>query len=152
MDENLTSDYEEALRLVRLEKPDIKKVLALLNQAISEGDARASYALGTWYLHGEYIEKDVDQALSLLMFAAASNVPDAIFDLAVCYEEGTGVEKSELSAFTNYMKGALLGDAQSYFEVGRCFYYGIGTNKNIEVANAWLDKAAELGVQDEKPR
>jgi len=141
--------YKSALAEAKKDKPNVQIVLKKLNLAIERGSLEAAYALGTWYLHGTYVEKDLMKATDLLEKSAKGNIPEACFDLAVCYEKGEGVEKDLSKAFDLYLKGALHGDEQSFYEVGRCYYYAIGIEKNIRVGNIWLDKAKSVGI-DEK--
>ena len=139
--------YDAATKEMLKKRPDAKRGLRLLLQAMSAGDARAAYALGTWYLHGtELIKKDIRHAVVLLKQAAEQNVPDALFDLANCYEKGAGVRKSERQAYRLYVRAALWGDKQSVYEVGRCLFYGIGTKRDRRLADTWLARAEALGV------
>ncbi len=136
--------YEEALHKMNRENPDIQEVLDLLNKSFESGDPRSAYALGTWYLHGKYVGKNIAKAVNLLKFAAERNIPDACYDLAVCYERSVGVRKDTEKAFELYLRAVLYGDQNSVYEVGRCFYYGIGIEKNERIANIWLEKAEQI--------
>lgn len=140
--------YDQALLEAKKKKPNDELVFDLLNQSLEEGDAKAAYALGTWYLHGNYVKKDMRKAVRLLKQAAEGNVPDALFDLANCYEKGAGLKKNDRLAFENYLKAALCNDAQSIYEVGRCYFYGIGVEKERRLAQIWLDRAKDLGIED----
>ena len=145
---NGTRLYEEALAEMSQDNPNAKRALKLLNESLAEGNPNAAYALGTWYLHGENVDKDTAKAMVLLKRAADKNVPEACYDLAVSYETPEGVAANPEKAFELYVKAALHGDAQSFHEVGRCYYYGIGTPRNEGLADIWLEKAEELGVTD----
>lgn len=140
--------YEASLKEIRKENPDIKMVLENLNKASSLGNVEATYALATWYLHGENVQKDFDKAVSLLKIASSLKHTDALYDLAVCYEEGKGIEEDKYEAFKLYQMAALYGDKQSYYEVGRCLYHGIGISEDKDLAEIWLEKAEELGITD----
>lgn len=139
--------YNQALEEAKKESPNISLVIELLESSIKKGNYKAHYALGTWYLHGNFIEKDLKKAIELITKAAKKNVPEACFDLALCYEKGEGIEKDEQKAFKYYLIAALYGDKQAYYEVGRCYYYGLGIPKNKAIGNIWLDKAKELGIK-----
>ena len=147
----MSKTYETALRLAqqRREKglPQTKKVYDLLLKAERRGDARAVYALATWYLHGsEFTKINIRRATSMLRKAADGNVADANYDLAVSYAKGVGLKKSPQRAFEYYTKAALLGDAQAHAEVGRMLYWGIGTARNRRLARIWLDRGESLGA------
>ena len=139
--------YKKALTEASKDNPNIDMVLKLLNEAIKKGNPSASYALGTWFLHGTNVEKDFKKAVTLLKKGADKNISSALFDLAVCYETGEGAKKDEKKAFECYLKAALEGDKQAYYEVGRCYYYGIGVTKDKKIGNVWLDKAQSLGIK-----
>lgn len=138
--------YHQALKLSKKKNPDYKKGYELLIEASNAGDARANYALGTWYLHGRYVNRNLRTAIAYLKRAARESIKEALYDLAICYEMGKGVRKSHQSAFRCYLKAALLGDAQSIYEIGRCFFWGIGIEKNRQVAAVLLELAKEKGV------
>jgi TPR repeat protein len=122
----------------------------MLEDALSRGDARAAYALGTWYIHGREptVRKNLKEAVRLLRIAAAAGVPDALYDLAVCYQKGAGVVKNELRAAALYLEAGLRGEAGGLKEIGRCFYHGYGVDRNTKIARVFLDRAAELGSVD----
>lgn len=140
------TSYEKALREMEREKPNFKLVMELLNHGIQSGDAKAAYALGTWYLHGKNVRKNTNKAIELLKKAAKENIPEACFDLAVFFETGKNDTKDDKAAFQFYLKAAIRNDAQAIYEVGRCYYYGVGTKKNKAMADIWLERAQELGI------
>lgn len=145
----MVSKYEAALKLARLKKRATRRVYDLLLEADRSGDARATYALATWFLFGNrFCKKDYRQAVAMLQRVAVANISAAAYDLAISYEKGIGVRKSLKRAFENYVRAALLGDAQSYFEVGRMYFHGLGTARNRILAEIWYSKAAELGVKE----
>ncbi len=139
--------YKRALQEANKENPNNDLVESLLIKAVSKGHGESEYALGTWFLHGKHVKKDISRAIELLKSAALKNVPSANFDLAVCYEKGEGVPSDSREAFRYYLKAALLGDYQSFYAVGRCYYHGIGIKKDVDLANIWLDKAEYFGVE-----
>jgi TPR repeat protein len=138
--------YEQAKREMKLDNPNIKLVIELLNNAINDGDAKAAYALATWYLHGKNVRKNTKKAVELLQQAARDNTPEACFDLAVFFEKEKSSLENKKIAFHFYLKAAIRNDAQAIYEVGRCYYYGIGTRKDKSIADIWLERAQELGI------
>lgn len=144
-----SAPYEKALRLARRKSPPTKELYDLLLAADKGGDARATYALATWYLFGSPFTKiNYARAVKLLRIAAKAGIADAAYDLAVSYEIGKGVRKSLAKAFEHYCMAALFGDAQSHYEVGRMYYYGLGIPRNRNLAKIWFDKAEKLGIVD----
>ena len=138
--------YDDALREMRKKRPNSARAMKLLELALRRRDARAAYALATWYLHGTHVKKDTRQATALLRQAAEANIPDALYDLAVSYEKGIGVKKSEKKAYELYLRAAVWGEKQSFYEVGRCLFYGIGAARSRRLASVWLDRAKSLGI------
>ena len=138
--------YDKALSEMSKKNPNKEKVFKWLTQSMEGGNAEASYALATWYLHGEYVEKDISKATILLKRAVDKNIPNACYDLAISYEKSCGVSKDLKKAFELYVRAALYGDSQSFYEVGRCYYHGIGVEKNESLADIWLEKAENLGI------
>ncbi len=139
--------YRDALKEASKDDPDIENVLKLLTLAIKKGNASASYAMATWYLHGKFVTKNLKKAIDFFKIASEQNLSSALFDLAVCYEIGVGVKRNFKKSFELYLRAALAGDKQANYEVGRCYYYGIGINKNQPIGNIWLDKAKSLGIE-----
>ena len=142
----MKSSYDLALELMLQSKPDIKRVTLLLNKGVEEGNSDSAYALGTWYLLGKNLEKDMCKAIDLLTLADDLNHPDACFDLAICYEKSEGISQDLERAFHLYLRAALYGDEQSFSEVGRCYYHGIGTKPDEVLADIWLEKTEALGI------
>jgi len=144
--------YDKALVEMAKSRPDMKKVFFLLEKSLKLGNPEAAYALGTWYLHGRYVKKNIKKAVALLRQSAKDNVPNAIFDMAVCYEKGVGVRKNPRKSMEHYLRAFLYGDKQSTYEIGRCYYYGIGVSKDRRLAKIWLDRARGLGVGNRKTK
>lgn len=143
-----TMAYDKALSEMYSDVPNVKKAFDLLEDGHRAGDTRATYALATWYLHGQdpVVQRDFKQAEALLKTAAATGMPDALYDLAVLYERGSLGEPDFPSAFRNYLSAAVRGDAQAVYEVGQCYHYGIGVAPDEAVADIWLRRAEELGI------
>jgi len=140
--------YDEALHIAKDTKESSEDVFNLLLKAHDQKDYRATYALATWYLHGEYVEKNVQKAIEYLEMAAQENIADAQYDLAVSYEKGNGVVQDEKKAFRLYLKASLNSDEQSIYEVGRCLYHGIGVDKNQEISDVFLEVAEQKGITE----
>ena len=140
--------YKAALKEAANENANLEYVYGLLDKAKQKNNTMAIYALGTWYLFGKFVEKDLNKAFELFLKASDNNHPEACFDLAKCYEEGAGVAKNLNHAFESYVKAALLGDKQALYEVGRCYYYGIGIKKDEKLATLWLNIASYNGIEE----
>jgi uncharacterized protein len=96
----------------------------LISAAAESGDPLASYALGTWFLHGFFVKKNRSRGISLIRFSAEKNVASAAFDLAVAYELGEGVSKSVNQAARFFLRAFLFGDTSAAVELERLHYWG----------------------------
>ena len=145
--------YERALKLMKNGKGNAKKAQQYLEKAAGDGDARAIYALGTWWFHGAYgFSKDISKGVSMWRMAAKAGISEACFDLAVAIESNNNLDIDIgmiKDAFILYLSAAIQGDSQAVFEVGRCYYHGIGISADKEIADVWLKRAKDLGVYDE---
>jgi uncharacterized protein len=147
--EPVKATYEKALQSALMQKKPSRGVYKLLLKAAEEGDARATYALATWHLHGtSFLRVDYVRGFELLKSSAKAGVAEASFDLAISYEKGVGTRRNLKRAFEAYVHAALLGDSQAFYEVGRMYCYGIGVSKNRRLADYWLDKAELLGIKE----
>lgn len=134
-----TAPYEAAFKEIQGEEPDWERAYRHLVRAHKAGDARATYAIGTWYLHGQYLPKRRQKGLAYIRKAADQGIAPAMFDLAVALETGDGVRKSSSRAAESYLKAALLGDREAMYETGRCLYYGIGIAQDRRLARIFLE-------------
>ena len=149
--------YNRALKSARQKKPNIVNVLRNLTLSLELGNHHAAWALGAWYLRGEYVKQNIKKAVRLLQYASEANIPDAMFDLAVCFEKGQGKTKDERLAFELYLRAALRGFKYAFVEVGRCYYWGMGTAQDKHVGELWFDRSKEIGAfrsdeDDDPPR
>lgn len=144
--------YDEALRKAQAENTPLDKIASLLTAAHEAGDARATYALATWYVHGRFFKKDTRKGIALLREAARSNIAVALYELAGYYEVGHGLRKNPIRAASLFLQAALHGDKQSIYEIGRCYYHGTGVQRDRRIAWVWLDRAKTLGIgEDTRP-
>lgn len=127
------STYRTAFELAIAEGAT-DKVASLLQKCHKSGDARATYALATWYIHGVVFPVNAKKAVRFLRSASRSGVREAMYDLGYSYEIGFGVPKEPKKALELYVRAAQKGDQQAAREVVRCVYYGVGITKNIELA------------------
>jgi len=140
--------YEHALAEMYTEGPDIKGVLKALREAETLDSADAAYALATWYLFGENVDRNLKTAVVLLKKATTQEHVGALHALAICHEKGEGTRESPRLAFEAYLRAALRGEAQCVFEVARCLFWGIGTERDRRIARIWLKRASQLGIED----
>ena len=125
---------ERASTLAQSRKRDARaEAMRLLLAASRMGSAEATYAIGTWYLYGRHVRKNLAEASRYFALAARKRHPSALFDLAVMHERGQGVRRNLKRAFTLYTRAAELGYFDALKSVVRCIYHGIGTVRAPEL-------------------
>jgi hypothetical protein len=77
--------------------PDISpgRAAQLLTEAVDAGSVDDAFAnLGTFYLHGRGVEKDVPKAITLFEEGLRRNDSTAMLEMAKCYAQGVGVDRN----------------------------------------------------------
>ena len=125
--------YKKAFDLSK-RKEDSEQVVSLLQESHRHGDARATYALATWLIHGVNLPRNRSAGVKLLQRASKGEIREAKFDLGHAYELGIGVTKSYEKALNLYIEATQKGDQDAVTEVIRCVFYGKGIPRNKELA------------------
>lgn len=112
------------------------------------GDHRAMYALGSMYVAGQGVEKDLKKAFELFKEAAQNGRADAMYKLGVMYEEGVGTKKSTKKAIRYYQKSAKLGYPLGQYHLGLMYLNGSGVKQNSINAYAWMVVAAHQFIYE----
>jgi uncharacterized protein len=145
----MKSDRQESARVLleRARKLAVSRkraaraeALELLQAASRKGSAEATYAIGSWYLFGRHVSRDLAEAARYFEKAARKRYPPALHDLALMHERGDGVRKNLKRAFVLYVRAADLGDADALRAVVRCVYHGIGTARAPELGRLILNR------------
>jgi len=115
----------------------------------NDKDGNAYHALGLISEKDEYGIRDYGQALEYYKKAHELGNFKACIGLAGMYEKGLGVE-ADLSKKIYYLKeaAALSSKGVLYAEVGRMTLKGEGTEKDPILALEYLEKAVDLGCND----
>jgi uncharacterized protein len=145
------TDYRKAIELVRQEGYS-ERAAALLWREHRRGDARATYALATWYHFGCLYKVDQKKAFRLVRQAHKKGIEIATFSLAISYERGWGVKKSTGKAVGLYLRAARKGDKDAIEQVVRCVFWGIGTVPNRKLAFFIEDLAKGNSAGEIKPK
>eukprot|EP01038_Epipyxis_sp_PR26KG_P005941 gene5941-8189_t len=86
--------------------------------ASNSGSSKATYCLGSLFLHGKEMVANRYKAYSLLMIATKNGEECAYNDLGLCYEAGIGVDCNISAALDCYKKGAELGHNLAMYNFG----------------------------------
>ena len=132
-----------------------------LEKAAVERNPYALYALGGQYQRGQGVEQSYDRAISLYTQAAThESKPNtyAQYQLGSLYKEGVGTAidlKESGSWYGLAYQGFLrmeetMADDKLYYRLGSMNLNGTGTPKDLQKAQMYLEKAAELGNADAK--
>ena len=153
MSESLESSvYEQALAMCEQEQPNTKGAYRLLVQASEEGDSRATYALATWYLFGNYaVPKDEHKAVHILKSLVDSNIAESLFDLAVSFDYGKGVRRNSKTAFSLYMRAAILGDSSSCDQISQFYSEGKVVPYDRKLSEAWKLRSLQSEIDISPP-
>ena len=130
-------------------------------RSVSERNPYALYALGSQYQRGQGVEQSYERAISLYTQAAThENKPNtyAQYQLGSLYKEGVGTAidlKESGSWYGLAYQGFLrmeetMADDKLYYRLGSMNLTGTGTPKDLQKAQMYLEKAAELGNADAK--
>lgn len=137
--------YKLALKEATSVPENNEKAFNYLQKAAQKNNAKALYALATWYIFGKHVKKNLKKGVGLLIQSTENDgPPEAFFDLAISYELGKGVDKDATQAFKNYLLAMAKGDQNAIYEVGRCFYHGIGVEKNPEIGQSLVDLFSQI--------
>jgi TPR repeat protein len=118
---------------------DEKEAAKWITKSAEQGDAKAQYSLGVYYLSGFGVEKDEKEAVKWLTKSAEQGNAHARKVL----EENSGRAEAYSAEI---VRRAQAGDAEAQFLVGNGYYYGShGLTINYKEAVKWLAKSAEQG-------
>jgi len=125
--------------------PEEAKAFEGFKAKADQGYAQAQYNLGTCYLDGIGVAKDLVEAVKWHRKAADQGHAPAQYVLGLCYENGDGVAKDQIEAVKWHRKAADQGYAPAQHTLG--FFYDIGDGVAEDHAEAvkWYRKAADQG-------
>jgi hypothetical protein len=111
-----------------IENQDFEKAYELLFPLAEGSNAEAQTLLGTLYINGQGIEKDITKGLSLIMKAGAQ-----------------GFEPARIGALNLCIKLGKQGNATAIYNVGYMCLNGWGGELDSNDCMQWLETAAKLG-------
>lgn len=113
--------------------------------AAERGDVIAQYKLGTMYIDGELIDKDVGKGLSWLRRAADLQSVEAQLKLGELLYKGVEVDRDFEESAKWFQMAATAGNATAQYLLANMYRKGIGINKDMEMAGKWYQRAADQG-------
>lgn len=116
------------------------------------GNARAKYFSGTYFLKGEYCDKDIMLGIKNIMSAAKDGNASACLLLARCYEKGFtegGINQSNTLAVKHYKTAAKKSSVKAQIRLAEIYKNGtLGVPKNLKESFKWYLIAAKNGDYD----
>jgi hypothetical protein len=119
--------------------------LSLLQPAAEQGDLPALMFLGSMYLYGTGVDKDVQAARRYFEQAARTGHRDALFNLGAIYDKAIGVPRDPNEAMKWFTRAADQRDAVAQLNLGIFYLRGDGVPKDEAMAEQWLRRAAGNG-------
>ena len=122
-------------------------------QAVQWRNPFAAYALGSMYCYGQGVEKDEEKAFQYFKMAAEHpSKPNAYAQYQLgrmCVDTPEESERWYRLAYQGFLRiEQEMPDDKLYYRLGSMNLHGIGTEKNLELARAYLNRAAIMGNVD----
>lgn len=123
---------------------DAKKAAAIYKKLSRQGNLSAVNELGSMYLNGDGVEKNLIYAVNLFRYASKRGNVKAQCNLAMLYMKGLVENRTQYrKAFSLYRQAAAKGYAGGLYGVGYMLYKGIGVEQSYKEAISYLKKGAE---------
>jgi tetratricopeptide (TPR) repeat protein len=115
--------------LLSYDERDYDRAIEYFRKAAELGDAASHNSLGTMYLYGQGVEKDLERGFSHLEKAAIGGHPYARYNLGCIDSHNGNIER----AVKHFIISAKLGDGDSMKELWKCYSAGNITKKDLDV-------------------
>ena len=135
--------WKEAL--AAYQRGDFINAFTLTYPLAEKGDPLAQVQVGTMYLKGQGVAKDIAEGARWFRRAADQGHPLGLTRLAELYLRGRGVERDLAIAAALFRKAAEGGFAEAQLAIGTLFENGQGVPADPAEAARWYRKAAEQG-------
>lgn len=130
------------------EKCNYIKAFKYATIAAEDDECEGYKILGTLYLNGWGVEKNIELALENYKCAAALGDEDAMNQIGVIFLEGGGFEADPKQAYYWFNEAAIKGSIVAMYNLGYCYQNGVGVDEDAEIAAEWYKKSAEGGYID----
>lgn len=130
------------------EKCDYKKAFDYATIAAEDDECGGYLVLGSLYLNGWGVEKNVNKALENYKMAAALGDETAMNQIGIIYMGSEEFEANLEQSFYWFNEAAKKGSDVGMYNLGCCYRDGFGIKADVEQAAEWFKKSAELGYVD----
>ena len=125
------------------------RAVELFERAAEKGHKRAQLNLGTLYLRGQGVPRDLIQARAWLEKAAADGDPYALYALGRAMSESLGpANADQVRASDLYRRAAEKGHPFAALRYGLALFDGSGVKRDVVAAQRWLVHAQGNGVPE----
>ena len=121
------------------------ETIAELKAKAEKGDAAAQSSLGTMYLTGFHVPRNLVEAVKWFRKAANQGDIRAQGNLGTMYRMGQGVPQDYVEAVKWYRRSAEQGDQMDQLLLGDCYQRGEGVPKDYVEAYKWYNLAVSHG-------
>jgi hypothetical protein len=122
-----------------------KEAVEMLEPAAQQDDLEALLFLGSMFLYGTGIEKDVQRARGYYERAARYGHRDALFNLGAIYDKSIGVQRDPQEAIKWFTLAADQRDSVAQLNLAIFHLKGDGVPKDQALAEQWLKRAGANG-------
>ncbi|MNK93995.1 putative beta-lactamase HcpC precursor [compost metagenome] len=112
------------------------------------GEAYEQYLVGTEYVRGELVPKDLKQAIAWFEKAAAQGEEAARVALGLMFRDGEGVAQDYRKAKKLLETAAARGNVDAQVNLANLYSRGLGTKPDQVAAFGWYMKAAKQGHRE----
>ena len=131
-----------------IEKCNYKKAFEYATIAAEDDEKGGYLVLGSLYLNGWGVEKDINLALDNYKMAAALGDETAMNQIGIIFMDSEDFEANPEQSFYWFNEASKKGSDVGMFNLGYCYKNGFGIEADVEQAAEWFKKAAELGYLD----
>lgn len=127
---------------------EFQKALPILQTLAEKNDPIAQANLGTMYMYGDGVAKDMHVAAAWYQKAATSGLPhpaviNAMYQMAILNRGYGGHPQNMDQAIFWYKQAAAGGDVEAMNQLGILYYDGDGVQKDYSQSLEWFTKAAQ---------
>ncbi|MFW1858389.1 tetratricopeptide repeat protein [Acinetobacter defluvii] len=147
------SKYMAGMILLHRTNPsqqDIAEATQYLTDVAESGHAHTQATLGSYYLTGELLPKNMALGIKWTEAAAQQDHGLALNNLGWMYYKGTGVKQDYKKAVEYLEKGVKQNNTLAYTNLATLYSRGDGVKQNHKKAVQLLEKAIELGEEKAK--
>lgn len=161
-----------------MEKENIEKGLAILEELAESKSRYAIYELGKFYKEGKYVDKNIKKAFNLFVYSGelgnlksfydagmifkenkdyknakryfekAKYSLDAYLELGKMALEGRGMKSSKHQAFIYYNEASKLGSSKADYYLAEAYINGNGVKVDYKKGQHYLNKALRKHEKD----